>query len=244
MLAAVAPALLAGVGFSGVALAGMAGLRIGPRLRGAAIGVAAGILLAVAFAELLPEGLEEAGHETAAIAFLAGFALLFVVEVATRGHTHHERGEEHVDHSSLTPFLAGLALHNLVDGAVLAAGVEASTEAATAVSVGILVHQLPVGVSFAAVAVVAGAGRRTVVAGAVLLGLAIPAGALITAAIPGPEGTELGALLAAAGGALAYIGSGHLLPEAHAEHPSAFVSSLFPVALLGTAVVLLYVLHG
>jgi zinc transporter, ZIP family len=244
VLGALAPALVAGAGFSGVALAGMAGLRIGPRVRGAAIGVAAGILLAVAFAELFPEALEEAEHKAAAMWFLAGFAALFVVEVATRGHTHHEAGEEHVDHSSLTPFLAGLLLHNLVDGAVLAAGVEASTEAATAVSVGILVHQLPVGVSFAAVAAAAGTQRRTVMTWAVVLGVAIPAGALVTAALPGLEGAHLGALLAAAGGALAYIGAGHLLPEAHAEHPSVFVSALFPVALLGTTVLLLYVLHG
>ncbi|HVE68871.1 MAG TPA: ZIP family metal transporter [Solirubrobacteraceae bacterium] len=244
MLRAAAPALVAGAGFAGVALAGLAGLRIGSRLRGAAIGIAAGILLAVAFAELLPEALEEGGHRIAAMWFLGGFAALFVVEVVTRGHTHHEGGEEHVEHTSLTPFLAGLLLHNLVDGAVLAAGVEASTQAATAVSVGILVHQLPVGVSFAAVAAAAGATRRSVVGWALVLGAAIPAGALVTAALPGLEGEHLGALLGAAGGALAYIGAGHLLPEAHAEHPSLFVSALFPAALLSTAVLLLYVLHG
>ncbi len=244
MLGSLAPAVVAGAGFAGVALAGMAGLRIGAALRGAAIGVAAGILLAVAFAELFPEALEEADHDLAAMSFLAGFAALFVVEVATRGHTHHEGGEEHVDHASLTPFLAGLLLHNLVDGVVLAAGVEASTEAATAVSVGILVHQLPVGVSFAAVAAAAGAERKRMMAWALVLGLAIPLGALVTTAAPGLDGRELGALLAAAGGALAYIGAGHLLPEAHAEHPSAFVSAFFPVALLGTAVLLLFVLHG
>ena len=241
---ALLPALIAGAGFGGVALAGLAGLRIGPRLRGAAVGVAAGILLAVALADLFPEALEEAGAKPASLWFLIGFALLFVVEVATRGHTHHEAGEEHVEHSSLTPFVTGLLLHNFVDGAVLAAGREASAEVGTAIAIGIVVHQLPVGLSFAAVVATVPGGRERARTWAVVLGAAIPAGALAVAALPSLEGAELGALLAAAGGALAYIGAGHLLPEAHSEHPSLSSGSLFPASLLGTAVLLLYVIHG
>ena len=241
---AIVPALIAGAGFAGVALAGMAGLRIGRGLRHAAAAVAAGILLAVAFADLFPEALEEADPKAAALWFLAGFATLFLVEVATRGHTHHETGEDHVEHSSLAPFVVGLLLHNLVDGVVLAAGEEASTEVGAAVAVGILVHQVPVGVSFAAVMAMLGADRAAARRWAIVLGVAIPVGALATAALPSLNGGELGALLAAAGGALSYIAAGHLLPEAQAEHPSAIASLLFPVALLGTAALLLYAIHG
>lgn len=240
---AIVPALIAGAGFGGIALGGMAGLRIGPRLRHAAAAVAAGILLAVAFAELFPEALYEADPKAAALWFLGGFATLFVVEVVTRGHTHHETEEEHVEHSSLTPFVTGLLLHNFVDGAVLAAGHEVSNEASAALAVGIIVHQLPVAISFAAVARTVSARVSVEKVWAVVLAATIPLGALVTSAIPGLEGQELGALLAAAAGALGYIAAGHLLPEAHAEHPSA-VSMLFPVALLGTAVLLLYVLPG
>jgi zinc transporter, ZIP family len=245
-VAAIVPALIAGAGFGGIALAGMAGLRIGSRLRHAAAGIAAGILLAVALADLFPEALAEADPKAAAMWFLVGFAALFVTEVVTRGHTHHAAGdvEDHVEHSSLTPFVAGLLLHNLVDGAVLTAGQEVSTEASTALAVGILVHQVPVAISFAAVVATVGADRRTGRRWAVVLGAAIPVGALVTAAVPGLEGAELGALLAAAGGALSYIAAGHLLPEAHAEHPSPVASLLFPVALLGTAALLLYVIPG
>ena len=241
---ALVPALIAGSGFAAVALAGMAGLRIGPGLRHAAAGVAAGILLAVAFAELFPEALDKTDAKVASLWFLAGFATLFVVEVATRGHTHHGTGESHVEHSSLTPFVVGLLLHNLVDGVVLAAGEQASNEIGGAVAVGILVHQLPVGISFAAVVATVGADRATATRWAVVLGLAIPVGALVTSALPDLEGAELGALLAAAGGALSYIAAGHLLPEAQAEHPSAVASLLFPIALLGTAALLLYAFPG
>jgi zinc transporter ZupT len=235
---ALAPSLVAGAGFGGVAAAGLAGFRIRAAVRDAAIGVAAGILLAVAFAELFPEGLELAGIETAPLCFLAGFAGLFLVEVATRGHTHHQGGEhgpveEHA--ASLIPFLTGLALHNVVDGAVLATSTELSAEAGVAVSLGILVHQLPVGISLAAVLGAAGVGRRRGLGMGLALAAAIPVGALAAVVLPSLDDAELGGMLAAAAGALGYIASGHLLPEAQREHPSASVSALFPAALLGTA---------
>ena len=91
-----------------------------------------------------------------------------------------------------------------------------------------MVHQLPVGLSFAAVVATVPGARRRARTWAVLLGAAIPAGALGVAALPSLEGAELGALLAAAGGALAYIGAGHLLPEAHSEHPSLSSALSFP----------------
>jgi ZIP family zinc transporter len=241
VLGALFPALVAGAGFGGVAVAGMAGLRIGPLVRHAAVGIAAGILLAVAFADIFPEALDEAGAKTTSLCFLGGFGLLFVLEVLTRGHTHHEGGEEPVEHASLTPFFAGLLVHNFVDGVVLAAGHEVSSEAGAAVAAGILVHQLPVGISFAVVVAAVGGTRARGMTWALLLAIAIPVGAAVTEALPSLEGNEMGALLGVAGGALAYIASGHLLPEAHAEHPSLSVSLLFPASLLGTAALLLYV---
>ena len=108
----------------------------------------------------LPRSPRGGGAKTTSLWFLIGFALLFVVEVVTRGHTHHEAGEEHVEHSSLTPFVTGLLLHNFVDGAVLAAGQEASAEVGTAIAIGIVVHQLPVGLSFAAVVATVPGGRE------------------------------------------------------------------------------------
>ena len=125
MLGALLPALVAGAGFGGVAGAGMSGLRISPGLRHAAIGMAAGILLAVAFADLFPEGLQEAGMRAGAMWFLTGFAALFVLEVATRGHTHHAQGEEPVQErlrdAAREAFTQGLQL-TAITSAVLVTG--------------------------------------------------------------------------------------------------------------------------
>jgi zinc transporter ZupT len=231
--------------------------------------VAAGILLGVAFADLVPEAFDLAEPTTVALAIVGGFLALFLVEALTGGHTHHH--EPHADHlhasdvtdqpqvalahahahahdhaydhshdtpcvtsHAVMPFLLGLGLHNLVDGLVIGTSHEVSDSAATGVAVGIVVHQLPVGLSFAAVLLACGLGRRRMRRDAVLIAAMIPLGALVVLASPALSGTSLGVLIGVAAGALVYIATGHLLPEAHSEERRPGIAAAFSFALLGT----------
>jgi zinc transporter ZupT len=248
-------AALAGTGFALAGMAGMLGVHIGRPIRALSVAVASGILLAISFAELFPEALEVAGHERAVFGFLLGFGALFMIEVLTRAHTHHDQDDatahvhadcedDHHHHHSHTlwPFIIGLALHNLVDGFAIGASADLSEDAAGAVAIGVLVHQIPVGISFAAVLAAAAASRAVVVRSAIALGLAIVAGALAVAALPEMSHESLAVMGAAAAGALAYIGAGHLLPEAHRERASVIIGTAFPLSLLLTAWLFLRVL--
>lgn len=234
-------ATLAAIGFSGASLLGLLGRGLGARGRSYSAAFAAGILLALAFADLFPEGLELAG-EPAIAGFVGGFAFLLLTEVFTRAHTHHSP-EEGVHKHALGPFVLGLAIHNLSDGFVLGVSAKASITS-WLVGLGILVHQVPVGVSMAAVFVAASATVARTVRTAVVLGLAIPLAAILTVALPVPSGQALGFLTGVAGGVLAYIGSAHLLPEAQAEHPSRGIGILFAATLVITAIGLMAVPGG
>lgn len=219
---------------------------------------AAGILLAVALADLVPETFELLHSEQAAFAIAGGFLLLYLVETLTGGHTHHhephvgghghghahahEHEHEHdgatkdpcVPIHAVAPFLVGLGIHNVADGVVVGASDAVSDRSALGVAVGILVHQLPVGLSFAAVLLAAGRTSRQVRAAAAGIAALIPAGALAVLALPRLEGADLGVLLGAGAGALLYIATGHLLPEAHSEHRHPGAVATFCVALLAT----------
>jgi zinc and cadmium transporter len=229
-------AALAGAAFALVALLGAARATPSPRLRSVAAGIAAGILLALAFAELFPEALERGGHTSAALGFMAGFVALFAVEAVTKGHTHHGQDVDraHLARHSLGPFVIGLGIHNFADGFSIAAGTEVSGAAGAGVAIGVLVHQLPVGVSFAAVLLALGSSRAFVLQAALALGVLIPVGAAIVAALPTPSAVTVGAILGAASGALVYIGAGHLLPEAQSERSTLTVAAVFPLALIAT----------
>jgi ZIP family zinc transporter len=239
---AILAATLAAIGFSGASLLGLLGKGLRARGRSYSAAFAAGILLALAFVDLFPEGLELAG-EPAIAGFVGGFALLLLTEVFTRAHTHHSP-EERVREHALGPFVLGLGIHNLADGFVLGVGAKASAITSWLVGLGILVHQVPVGISLAAVFVAAGATGARMLRTAVFLGLAIPLAAGLTVALPVPGDQALGFLTGVAGGVLAYIGSAHLLPEAQAEHPSRSIGILFAATLVITAIGLMAVPGG
>jgi ZIP family zinc transporter len=239
-VSAILTAALAAIGFSGASLLALLGGGLGARGRSYSAAFAAGILLALAFVDLFPEGLELAG-EAAIVGFVGGFVVLFLTEVLTRAHTHHSP-EEHVSKHALGPFVVGLMIHNFADGFVLGVGAKAAAITSWLIGLGILVHQVPVGISLAAVLVAARATRARVMRTAVLLGLAIPLAAALTVIWQVPGDQALGSLTGAAGGVLAYIGAAHLLPEAQAEHPSKVTGVIFATTLVMSAIGLLTVL--
>ena len=217
------------------------GGELGARGRSYSAAFAAGILLALAFVDLFPEGLELA--ERAAVAgFVGGFAVMFLTEAFTRARMHYSE-EERIHKNALRPFVTGLAVHNLADGFVLGVGARAAEITSWFVGLGVLVHQIPVGVSLAVVFLAARASRARVVGTTVLLGLAIPLAATLTVALPVPGAGTLGLLTGVAGGVLAYVGAAHLLPEAQAEHASRGIGVFFAATLVVTAAALV-ALHG
>jgi zinc transporter ZupT len=240
-VSAILMSVFAAVGFTTASLLALLGGELGARGRSLSAAFAAGILLALAFVDLFPEGLE-LGGETAIAGFVAGFALLFLTEAFTRAHTHH-LPEEHIHKHALGPFVLGLAVHNLADGFVLGIGAKAAVTS-WLVGLGVLVHQVPVGISLAAVLLAAHVGRAGILWTAALLGLAIPAAATLTAFLPVPGDGALGLLTGVAGGVLAYIGAAHLLPEAQSEHTNKWAGLLFVATLVITAAGLIALPHG
>lgn len=225
--------------------------------RHVAVVIAAGILLGVAFADLIPEALESLDGTAAAMSIAIGFLALFLVEALTGGHTHHHEphGQSHghahahahthgtddescVPRHAIVPFLIGLGIHNLADGLVIGATHEVSDAASAGVAVGILVHQLPVGLSFAAVLLASGITSRRMRRDAALVATLIPVGTLLVIAAPNPSDTVLGWLLGIAAGALLYIAAGHLLPEAHSEERRPTIAVAFATALIGTVLLI------
>lgn len=232
--------MLAAAGFSGASLLALMGRELGARGRSYSAVVAAGILLALAFVDLFPEGLEMSA-EPAILGFVGGFTLLCLTEAFTSAHTHHAPGE-HVHKHALGPFVLGLAIHNLADGFVLGIGAGTSEAASGLVGLGILVHQVPVGISLAAVFIAGRASRARVLWTAVALGLAIPLAAGLVVALPVQGEVAPGFLTGLAGGVLAYVGAAHLLPEAQAEYSSRVTGVLFALVLLVTTLGLMTVL--
>ena len=233
MSAVLALALIAMVGFSGASLVALLGKGTNDSRRSYSAAVAAGILLALAFADLFPEGLEMA--EKGAIGgFVAGFVLLFLAEAMAGVQADRLPGDDDAK-VALWPLFFGLAVHNLADGFVLGAAAGASAAVSGLLGLGILVHQVPVGLSLAAILVAARATRARMVRTTLILGLAIPVAAVFTMALPVPDEGALGLLTGAAGGVLAYMGA-HLLSETRIGKAGRLSGVLFAGTLVLTTI--------
>jgi zinc and cadmium transporter len=182
------------------------------RHHAALIGFAAGALVAAVFLDVLPEAVAIAGRGALTWAFV-GFVAMALIEHRL-GH-HHARGEGGAAGIVPLTLLVSDALHNVADGAAVAAAFLSSAHAGLGVAVGVVAHELPQEVGDYALLRAAGWGRGRA--------LAALAGVQLTAAA-GAVGVMLAAthfqrlvavVLSLAAGTFLYIAATDLLPEIH-----------------------------
>lgn len=205
----------------GIGLLPLAGREIPQRGLHSLLGLTAGLLLGVAFLDLIPEAIHHGG-ETIPLVLGGAFLSLYLVEwvIGVHGHGHHDHGEEepgdHFARDVRFPALAivGLGLHTFVDGLVLPAVFETGTGVGLRAGLAVAAHQAPDGFAAAVILLGAGASRRTVVGGVVAVSLLTPLGALAGLPLAG-EPAWLPILLAIAAGTFLFIAVAELLPELH-----------------------------
>ncbi len=111
------------------------------------VALSAGALVGGAFLHLLPEAIAEVGVGEEAILhvflyLLLGFSVFFVLEQLIRWHHHHA-----TSHPKIMPFsyliLIGDAIHNFIDGVVLAASFVISPVTGIITAAAIALHEIP-----------------------------------------------------------------------------------------------------
>ncbi|WP_224363850.1 ZIP family metal transporter [Hyalangium versicolor] len=181
------------------------------------VGFAAGALLTAVFLELLPEAVASEGPS----AFHWAFASFMVLAVAEwlMGHHHHD---SHGSQSRTLPpaLLTSDALHNVGDGAAVAAAFLVSPKAGIATALAIIAHELPQEVGDYALLRAAGFSRARALTALSLVQLSAALGA--AAVMLGSHLVQNleGIVLAIASGTFLYIGATDLLPEMRTATPS------------------------
>ena len=230
---------------------GFAALRLQHRLH-ALMAFAAGIVVATAVSELLPEAYSlvgEAGILQVGIATVVGFIGFSFLEAflhqSSFEHAHDHAGE-HDDAGEggrprgtgilglLPP--ASLVVHSAMDGMAIGLAFQAGTEIGFVVLVAVLFHDFADGMNVATIALDAARGERFAVAFVVLDAIAAPIGGLLSALVTISPST-LGLLLATFAGVFIAVGAGHLLPESQHREPR-HGPRLVALAALGAAIVL------
>lgn len=210
-------------------LAGLTGALLSDRWVGrhttALISFAAGALIAAALLDALPEAVDVLGTSATAWA-LGGFIVAAALEGALGGHHHaedahehahtrddaHGRGHTHV-HTLPAVLLASDALHNLGDGAAIAAAFALSPRAGVATALAVIAHEIPQEIGDYALLRRAGWSRARSLVALAAVQLSAVGGAVAVSLAAHATHTLTGYVLAVASGSFLYIGAADLLPE-------------------------------
>lgn len=106
------------------------------------VSYATGTLLGAAFIGLIPHALEEIPARTLFFTIIAGIVAFFILEkLLLWRHCHEEHCEVHKTAGPLILF--GDALHNFVDGVIIAAAFLTSPALGAATAVAVITHEIP-----------------------------------------------------------------------------------------------------
>ncbi len=199
----------------------------GPRLLSGLLGFAAGVMLAISFFDLLPEALGNGSIVTASIGFLLGAGIMYALDRLIP-HAHitsdQELALESIPHGRAAKrdllrvgylVFFGLALHNLPEGLAIGAGVEASPQLGLYVAIAIALHNIPEGIAAAGILRAGGLSIVRVLLLTLVIGLMTPLGALLGLAFFRISPVFIAAGMAFAAGAMVYIASDELIPQAN-----------------------------
>lgn len=184
------------------------------------VSFAAGALLGAVFFDLLTEGVQEFPEQvTTLFSWVAGgFLLFFVIEKILIWH-HHEH-EEDAHFTSDQPVLAPLiifgdAVHNFIDGMIIAATFLVDPGLGIATAVAVFFHELPQEIGDFSIMIHAGLARKKVILWNLLGALVSPVATVLTITLAGrTENLEM-PLLGIAAGSFLYIAAADLVPEIH-----------------------------
>jgi len=178
------------------------------------VSFAVGGLAGDAFIHLIPEAFEELGITLfPSLLIILGIILFFAVEKLIRWrHCHLPFSEQHV-HPVAVLNLAGDAVHNLIDGIIIAASYEVSIPIGVTTTIAVVLHEIPQEIGDFGILVHAGFTVRR----ALLFNLASAFVAILGAVLallvgPHVETFSLIMLPITAGGFI-YIASSDLIPQ-------------------------------
>jgi zinc and cadmium transporter len=183
------------------------------RFRAPLVGFAAGALLGAAFLDILPEASETAAGRAWTWA-LAGFVATAVIERAASHVGHRPRSSEAAIPSALPATLIGAAaLHNIGDGAAIAAAFLSSTRLGVITTLAVLAHEVPHEVGDYVVLRASGMRRVRALMALAAVQLTAAVGAVAVVLASSFFAHASGVVLAIAGGTFVYIGATDLLPD-------------------------------
>lgn len=178
---------------------------------------AAGVLLAAAFADLLPEALHDGEYTQRTVLnfVLLGILGFFMLERFLRWfHHHHEHGKESTTNSLV---IIGDIVHNALDGIAIGAAFLIDTPTGIVATIAVAAHEIPQEIGDFGLLLKNGMAKVKVIYVNILSALATTVAALITYSLGTTELLPVSLFLAITAGFFIYIAASDIIPEIHEQ---------------------------
>ncbi|MBI2084808.1 MAG: ZIP family metal transporter [Candidatus Aenigmarchaeota archaeon] len=210
------------------------------------ISFAIGAMLGVVFLDMLPEALGVVKAETVLTYTLAGILLFYLLEKTLLLYHHHSvehiwhRNKHHPDEKAhpvgyLITF--GDALHNFMDGLIIAAGFLIDFRVGLATSLAVLFHEVPQEIGEFAILLHARFRRAKIILYSLFAQMTAVLGFIVGFYYLPLFENMTSILISLAAGGFIYIASTDLLPETHREKKVTKSAMQFALLILGILVI-------
>lgn len=192
------------------------------------VSFATGTLLGASLLALLPHAVESAAPGSAhgiGIALTAGIGVFFILEkMVLWRHSHseeyadhgaHHHHHEHREHASAFLVLIGDAIHNALDGVLIAAAFLTDVKLGIVTSIAVMAHEIPQEIGDFAVLLQSGMSRAKALALNLVASLTSVLGGLIAYFALGSAMEWLPYALAVAAACFLYVAVADLIPGLH-----------------------------
>ncbi len=184
------------------------------------VSFAAGALLGAAFFDVLKEAiLNNPGRLDSVFGWtMFGFILFFIIEKYILWHHHGDEEESGHQHAHLIPLnIIGDAVHNFVDGTIIATTFMVNPGIGVATALAVFFHEIPREIGDFSIMIYAGMTRRGVIIWNFLGALVSPLAAVLTVIVAERVTSIQLPLLGIAAGNFIYIAAADLVPEIHRD---------------------------
>lgn len=201
------------------------------------VSFSAGALLGDVFFHLLPETAEKFGFGFhTGFAVLAAILVFFVLENIIKWHHHHVGVEEEEVHSFGHVNLIGDALHNFLDGLIIAGSYLVNMPLGIATTIAVILHEIPQEIGDFGILLHSGFSVNKALKFNFLSALAAILGGIVGVAFTAQVEGFSAFLLPFTAGSFIYLAGTDLLPEIRKEKKAWAILQQFLAIILGMAV--------
>lgn len=182
------------------------------------LALASGLMMAIICFDLIPEALEISNIPSTIIGILFGIIVMIFCNVIVEKKLKKKSSSANTLNTMLKTGIIvslGLAIHNFPEGLAIGSGMEASFKLGINLAIAICLHDIPEGISMAVPMKAGGMSKNKIILYVILSGVTTGIGAFFGAVVGKISQAIIGICLSFAAGAMLYIVSGELTPEAN-----------------------------